>query len=82
MSISKTDMDILIMVMKHKGADLKTLCTNQSVRNSINKLAKLGIIQKTKKYNKTVKINSEISELTNPPYILNYKIGINEAKEG
>lgn len=70
------------MVVNSKDTDLKSLCTNQSVRNSINKLTKAGILQKTKKYNKTVRINPQIADLSKPPYILNYKIGISETKEG
>ena len=81
-TVSKTDIDQLIVVMKLKDKELKSLCTNQSVRNSLNMLSKAGLIEKIKKYNKTIKINPELILFTQPPYIINYKIGINETIEG
>lgn len=89
-TLTDHELECLVLLAQDKEADLNVFChfverkelytSAQSVRNVLNKLERIGLISKTGKKNKTVRLNSEIPMQTEGNILLEYKFAhIHEA---
>lgn len=67
-------MDYLLTLVYNGKSELNIFCKNQSIRNSIRKMEKQGLVLKTGKYNKTLEIHPDLKILTKPPFFLRTEI--------
>ena len=89
-TLTDHELECLVLLAQDKEADLSVFCqfverkelyaSAQSVRNVLNRLERIGLIHKTGKKNKTVRLNSEIPMQTEGNILLEYKFAhIHEA---
>ena len=89
-NLTTHEMECLCLLAQDREADLNGFCrfvaknelyaSAQSVRNVLNKLERIGLIHKTGKKNKRIRLSSEIPMQTEGNILLEYKFAhIHEA---
>jgi hypothetical protein len=91
-SLSNPELDCLVLLAIDREADLNVFCryverkelyaSAQCVRNTLSRLERMGLVEKSGKKNKKVRLNSEIAMQTEGNILLNYQFAhIDEPSE-
>jgi hypothetical protein len=82
-SLTQPELECLVLLAQDGEATLNVFCryverkelyaSAQSVRNALNKLERIGLVQKSGKKNKIIRLSSEIPIQTEGNILLEYK---------
>lgn len=90
-NVSQADLDCLTMLSFNPEMDLTDFCnhvsdegifkTPQSVRNAVSRFERIGVIEKSGKSRKVVKISDKVNVITSGNILLDYKFVSIESEE-